>query len=49
MGGRPRARQHRLHKEGEPMQTIRASLVAFPFVGLAVLVAVLSVLVGPAQ
>ena len=31
------------------MQTIRASLVAFPFVGLAVLVEVLSVLIGPAQ
>jgi hypothetical protein len=31
------------------MQTIRASLVAVPFVALAVLVAVLSVLIGPVQ
>jgi len=31
------------------MQTIRASLVAVPFVGLALLVAALSVLLGPAQ
>jgi hypothetical protein len=31
------------------MQTLRATLIAFPFVGLALLVAGLSVLVGPAQ
>lgn len=31
------------------MQTIRASLVAVPFVALAVLVAALSVLIGQAQ
>jgi hypothetical protein len=31
------------------MQTIRASLVAIPFVILAVVVAALSVLLGPAQ
>lgn len=31
------------------MQTIRASLVALPFVGLAILVAALSLLIGPAQ
>jgi hypothetical protein len=31
------------------MQTLRASLVAIPFVVLAVLVAVLSVLLGPVQ
>jgi hypothetical protein len=31
------------------MQTIRASLVAVPFVALAILVAVLSVLIGPGQ
>jgi hypothetical protein len=31
------------------MQTIRASLVAVPFVALAILVAVLSVLIGPVQ
>ena len=31
------------------MQTIRASLVALPFVFLAVVVAVLSVVIGPAQ
>jgi hypothetical protein len=36
-------------KEGEPMQTIRASLVALPFVGLAALVAALSLIIGPAQ
>lgn len=29
------------------MQIIRASLVALPFVGLAVLVAALSMLIGP--
>ena len=34
---------------GEPMQTLRASLVAFPFVVLAVVVAALSGFVGPAQ
>ena len=31
------------------MQTLRASLVAFPFVALALLVAGLSVLIGPTQ
>ena len=31
------------------MQTLRASLVAIPFVVLAVVVAALSVLIGPAQ
>lgn len=31
------------------MQTLRATLIAFPFVGLAALVAFLSVLIGPAQ
>ena len=31
------------------MQTIRASLVAIPFFGLALLVAALSVLIGPTQ
>lgn len=31
------------------MQTIRASLIALPFVGLAALVAALSILIGPAQ
>jgi hypothetical protein len=36
-------------KEGEPMQTIRASLIALPFVGLAALVAALSLIIGPAQ
>lgn len=34
---------------GEPMRTIRASLVALPFIGLAALVAPLSVLIGPMQ
>jgi hypothetical protein len=34
---------------GEPMQTIRASLVALPFVGLALLVLALSVLIGVAR
>ena len=29
------------------MQTIRASLIGLPFVGLAALVAALSVLIGP--
>jgi hypothetical protein len=38
-----------VQEEGEPMQTLRATLIAIPFVGLAVLVAVLSVLIGPAQ
>jgi hypothetical protein len=31
------------------MQTLRATLIAFPFVGLALLVAGLSVLIGPGQ
>ena len=31
------------------MQTIRASLVALPFVGLAILVLALSTVIGPAQ
>ena len=31
------------------MQTLRASLVAIPFVVLAVVVAALSALIGPAQ
>ena len=31
------------------MQTIRASLVALPFVGLALLVLALSALIGPAH
>ncbi len=31
---------------GKPMQTLRASIVALPFVGLALLVAVLSEIVG---
>ncbi len=31
------------------MQTLRATLISLPFVGLALLVAGLSVLVGPAQ
>ncbi len=31
------------------MQTLRATLIAFPFVGLALLVAGLSTLIGPAQ
>jgi hypothetical protein len=31
------------------MQTIRASLVAIPFVALAILVAALSLFIGPAQ
>ena len=34
---------------GEPMQTLRASLVAVPFVILAALVAALSLIIGPAQ
>jgi len=34
---------------GEPMQTLRASLVAIPFVALAGLVAVLSALIGQPQ
>ena len=34
---------------GEPMQTIRASAVALPFVGLAVLVGTLSLAMGGAQ
>jgi hypothetical protein len=38
-----------LTKEGEPMQTIRATLIALPFVGLAALVAALSLIIGPAQ
>jgi hypothetical protein len=38
-----------VHKEVEPMHTIRASLVALPFVGLAALVAALSIIIGPAQ
>ncbi len=49
MGGLAGTRQHRPHKEGEPMQTIRASLIALPFVGLAALVAGLSLIVGPGQ
>jgi hypothetical protein len=31
------------------MQTIRASLVALPFVGLALLVAAISMLIGPVR
>ena len=31
------------------MKTIRASLIALPFLGLAALVAALSALIGPAQ
>jgi hypothetical protein len=31
------------------MQTIRASLVALPFVGLAALVGAMSLLIGPVQ
>jgi hypothetical protein len=31
------------------MQTIRASLVALPFVGLAILIMALSAVIGPAQ
>lgn len=34
---------------GEPMQTIRASAIALPFVALAVLVALLSALMGVAR
>jgi hypothetical protein len=34
---------------GEPMQILRASAVALPFVGLAVLVAMLSTLVAVAK
>jgi hypothetical protein len=36
-------------QEVEPMQFLRASLVAIPFVILAVVVAGLSVVIGPAQ
>jgi hypothetical protein len=32
---------------GEPMQTLRASAVALPFVGLAVLVGLLSMVIVP--
>ena len=40
--------QHRVntHAEVGPMQTLRASAVALPFVGLAVVVYLLSMLVG---
>jgi hypothetical protein len=34
-------------QEDEPMQILRASLVALPFVILAILVGALSVLIGP--
>ena len=46
-GPRPHG-QHRsiTHAEVGPMQTLRASAVALPFMGLAVLVYVLSMLVG---
>jgi len=43
-GGCPASAQ-----EVKPMQTLRASLVAIPFVVLAVVVAALSALIGPAQ
>ena len=36
-------------QEVNPMQTVRASLVAIPFVILAVVVAALSALIGPVQ
>ena len=37
---------HDLIGEQEPMQTLRASAIALPFVGLALLVGVLSILMG---
>ena len=48
MAGLRRHDQHRsiTHAEVGPMQTLRASAVAVPFVGLAVLVYLLSMLVG---
>lgn len=45
MGGRPASGQYRL-QGGEPMQTVRASAIALPFVGLAALVAHLSSVIG---
>jgi hypothetical protein len=36
-------------KGGEPMRLLRASAVALPFVGLAILVGVLSVVIGLAR
>jgi hypothetical protein len=38
-----------LHQGGEPMQTIRAAAIAIPFVGLAILVGVLSLFLGVGQ
>jgi hypothetical protein len=48
MGGIVASAQDRC-QEVEPMQFLRASLVAIPFVILAVVVAALSVVIGPAQ
>jgi hypothetical protein len=41
LGGRPPS-----VPGGEPMQTLRASAIALPFVGLAVLIGVLSILLA---
>jgi len=38
--------EHRFHEGGEPMQTLRASAIALPFIGLAILVGILSLLIG---
>jgi hypothetical protein len=45
MGGRSLGGQHR-RRGGEPMQTIRASAIALPFIALALLIAMLSSIVG---
>ena len=45
MALRFRGREHRL-QEVNPMQTLRASAIAVPFVILALLVAILSTLLG---
>jgi hypothetical protein len=42
MPDQPVGGQHRSHKEVDPVQTLRASAIALPFVGLAVLVGLLS-------
>jgi hypothetical protein len=41
--------EHRSHKEVNPMQTLRASAIALPFIGLAVLIGLLSVFMGLAS
>jgi hypothetical protein len=48
-GARPRRYCSIGHEGGEPMQTLRASAIALPFVALAVLVGVLNAVIGLAK